>query len=549
MMRITQKTLDRLDLFIEEQMAAAGTPGMAVALTDERALLHFASHGLAEVAAGRPVGPETLFEIGSISKSFTAMALLQLQEEGLVDLRSPVERYLPWFQVPPAPGLAGRRDREPITLHHLLTHTAGIVRGTDFSTEGRYEVWSLRDTEATAQPGTFYHYCNVGYKALGVVLEDVLGRPYGEIIEERILRPLGMDATEAVITHETRRRLAVGYEPLYDDRPFHRSLPLAPALWLETGTGDGSIASTPADMAAYVRLLLNRGRGPACRILAEDSFRLLAGRLVPLPESEGEEGEFYGYGLSVADEDGHTILSHSGGMVGYYAAIAADLEGGLGAAVLCNGPGEPMVVARQALRLVRGAREGRELPAAAPADPRRVDDAGAYAGVYRSPQRAFEVEARGASLALRLDGQQASLERRGEDCFCALHPALSRYLLRFQRQAGRVVEAWWGPEGFARQGCPAVPVAEPPVAWQGYAGHYRCHNPWLGNFRVILRRDRLLLVLPSGEETGLVPLAEGLFRVGEDERLPERLHFDTVVGGQALRANLAGCDYYRTFTP
>lgn len=546
-----QKTLEHLDLFIEKQMAAAGTPGMVVALTDGRSLLHVAAHGLADVAAGRAVEPDTLFEIGSISKSFTAIALLQLREAGLVDLHSPVRRYLPWFHVPPAPGLEGQAGLDLITLHHLLTHTAGIVRGTDFSTEGRYEVWSLRDTVAATPPGTFFHYCNAGYKALGVILEEVLGLPYDEIIAGRIFRPLGMDASEAVITHDTRRRLAVGYEPLYDDRPYHRSLPLAPAPWLETGTGDGSIASTAADMAAYVRLLLNRW----CDLLSGESYGLLAGRLVPLPEDEGERGECYGYGLQVVDEDGHTIVSHSGGMVGYYAAIAADLEGDLGAVALCNGPCEPMTVARRALRLVRWAREGRGLPPE-PAGPERVEDAGAYAGVYRPATETgggdeipIEVSADGAGLELRFAGQPVALERRGEDAFYAPHPALSRYLLRFARREGRVVEAWCGPELFVRQGCAGEAAPEPPAAWRAYTGHYRCHNPWLPNFRVILRRDRLLLALPWGEEQALVPLAEGLFRVGDDERLPERLRFDTVLGGQARRANLAGCDYYRTFTP
>ncbi len=99
-----------------------------------------------------------------------------------------------------------------------------------------------------------------------------------------------------------------------------------------------------------------------------------------------------------------------------------------------------------------------------------------------------------------------------------------------------------------RRGWAGAAWQDPPAAWRTYAGHYRCHNPWLSNLRVVLRRDRLLLVTPAGEEKVLVPLAGGLFRVGEDERLPERLRFDTPVGGQALRANLTGCDYYRTFT-
>jgi hypothetical protein len=80
-------------------------------------------------------------------------------------------------------------------------------------------------------------------------------------------------------------------------------------------------------------------------------------------------------------------------------------------------------------------------------------------------------------------------------------------------------------------------------------GHYRSHNPWLSNFRVVLRKGALALIRPTGSEEPLIPLAGGVFRIGDEERSPDRIRFDTVLDGRALRADLSGCPYYRTFTP
>src|SRR6185436_19605769 len=121
--------------------------------------------------------------------------------------------------------------------------TAGIVAGVDATPEAAFQVWALRDTPARSAPGERFHYSNVGYKALGLVLEAVEGRRYPEIIRERMLEPLDMSSTEPAITHDMRALLAVGYEYLHDDRLSHSGSPLAPATWLETATADGSIAS------------------------------------------------------------------------------------------------------------------------------------------------------------------------------------------------------------------------------------------------------------------------------------------------------------------
>ncbi|MGC9333430.1 MAG: serine hydrolase domain-containing protein [Anaerolineae bacterium] len=537
-----QAAFKAVDTFIEQQMAAAGTPGVAVAVTDRERLRHLSTHGWADIAAQRPISVDTLFEIGSISKSFTAIALLQLSEAGLVDLQAPVRRYLPWFQV--------RSRYEAITIHHMLSHTAGIISGTEFSGEARFEVWALRETEACTPPGTHFYYSNAGYKALGLVLEAVEGKGYGEIVRERILTPLGMDATEPVIVHGIRDRMAVGYEAIYDDRPVGPGGPLLPATWFESATADGSIASTAGEMATYVRMLLNRGRGGEGRVLSEEDFGLMIQRAIALPEEDREEGSFYGYGLHIGEEDGSLVVSHSGGMVGYYAAIRADLDEGLGVAVLSNGPGDPVGIVRFALQALRAAQRGHSLPdLPAVVDPRQVENASDYAGTYHNEAGVLELTAEGQCLLLGYDGQRLILERHDEDCFRVPHPRLWRFPLRFGRVDGQVVEAFHGPAVYAKEGYGSSAAAAVPGSWTAFPGHYRSHNPWYTNFRIVLRKGRLLLIEPWGEEQGLEPMGDGLFRIGVDARSPERLWFGTILDGRAIWANRSGCDYYRTFTP
>ncbi len=431
-----------------------------------------------------------------------------------------------------------------------MCHSAGIIRGTDFSTDARYEVWSLRESRASSPPGTHYHYSNVGYKALGLVLEEVSGRDCQAMIQERILDPLGMAATEPVITHDTRKRLAVGYARLYDDRPAHSSHPLVPATWLETATADGSIAATAADLAAYLRMLINRGQGPRGRILSPESFELMTRPAIEMPEEEVAFGAYYGYGLDVGEREGHTLIGHGGGMVGYCAYILADLDDGLGVVVLINGPGEPGEIAGFALKQMRAAyRDGPLPPLPDAPEPTGIELAAEYAGTYRSQSATFTLAAQDGQLVMQAGDAQLVLERRRVDCFYVPHADWSLFLLHFGREEGQVVEAFHGPDWYAGEGYAGPRTFDSPPAWSAYPGHYRSHNPWYGNFRVVVRKGKLWFIHPSGEEELLVPLGDGLFRVGADERSPERLRFDTVLDGRALRANLSGCDYYRTFTP
>lgn len=120
-----EKAFGYIDLLVKQRMKQANLPGWAIAVTDREKLLWVSTNGFADLKARIPVTPDSLFETGSIGKSFTCIALLQLQEAGILDLHAPVSQYLPWFEV--------ESKFPPITPHHLMRHTAGIIRGTELA--------------------------------------------------------------------------------------------------------------------------------------------------------------------------------------------------------------------------------------------------------------------------------------------------------------------------------------------------------------------------------------------------------------------------------
>jgi CubicO group peptidase (beta-lactamase class C family) len=530
----------RIDALVERRMKAERIPGMAMTITDRDRLLRVKTYGYADLAARTPLTPDHPLEIGSVSKSFTAIALLQEREAGRFDPRAPITRYLPWLKLD--------TRFAPITGHHLLTHTAGLPGTRDDILSPLYQALSLAGRPTGWAPGKHYEYSNFGYQLLGLILEELDGKPYPEIIRRRILEPLGMAASEPAITHDTRRRLAVGYEPLYDDRPDHPSQPLAPATWLEYDAGDGSIAATPADLAAYLRMLLGHGAGPRGRLLSEESFGLLVQRAIPT-DDEGH----YGYGLIVEERDGHTLVRHTGGMVGYYTMVLGDLDEGLGVTVQINGPGDRKPIARYVLAAVRAAVHGEEIPPLPAEDPAPVPEAAAYAGEYVSPEGGrLTLVADGDRLLLAHAGGRLALEAQGDDRFRVPHPDFALFLLAFGREKGAVVEAWHGGDWYAGPRYNGPRAFRHPSAWDAYPGHYRSQDPWFSNFRVVLRKGALWLVTPGDaaeDEQWLTPLGPGAFRVGEAAHPSGTLRFDGVVRGKAQRATYSGEAFYRTFTP
>ena len=181
-----------LDAFVEQYMRDMNSPGLTLVLADRDGVQRVVNYGFSDVEARQPAGEDTLFEIGSISKSFVALALLQLHDEGKLDFDRPIVEYLPWLRVD--------SKFAPITTHHLLTHTTGLPGAGDvFQSDPE-----LRHLAAYA-PGEHFHYNNAMYDVLGILAWTLDGRELPELLRERILRPLGMDRSEPVITMDIAR--------------------------------------------------------------------------------------------------------------------------------------------------------------------------------------------------------------------------------------------------------------------------------------------------------------------------------------------------------
>lgn len=560
--------LEQVGAFIDARLPRWHAPGVVVGITGRERTHGAVARGWADFPARRPATTADRFQIGSISKSFAAIIALQENEKGRLDLHAPVTEYVPWFTV--------RSRFAPITLHHLLTHTSGLATGSEVSPDARHELWVLRDFECTYAPGERFLYSNDGYKLIGIALEQITGTPFPQLLAERLLKPLGMDDSDSMITLTTRATTATPHVRMFDDRAPQVAHALVAAPWYETASADGSIVSTVADMCAYARSLLGRGEGPAGRLLSADSFRLLTERHVKDPT---EDDAWYGYGLGVYDVGGRTLIGHSGGMVGFSSYLMIDPEAGLGVVVLMNGNEERRDLVDYVLEAGRAAAAGRVLPEPPPpADPTCLGDAAEeYAGVYTAPDaamrtaaaapagassstrldagaRSLTLAATGGRLHLKLEGAGAVLEREDGDVFLIPHPDLDRFPLRFWRDdEGRVTHVTHGADWFAG---PAYggPAGFPPVPdAAALCGHYHCWNPWMNHLRIVERRGSLWLIAPWVEEAAgeieLVPLGGGSFRVGREEWRPDRLTVDAVLDGIATKAVYDFLPFYRAATP
>lgn len=532
-----EASTERIRSYVEHHRQLLDTPGLAIGLTDRERLLAVLTDGLANVDARTPVRPEDRFQIGSISKGLTVMALLLEREAGRLNLDAPVTEYLPWFQV--------RSGFGPITVHHLLSHTAGIVTGMDSTVEGVHEVWLLRETETGFAPGERFLYSNAGYKALGLILGRMAGRPWWEVVRERVMEPIGMGGADVIITNASRSRLAVGYTSPFDDRPWLPRHGWAASAWFESATADGTICATAEELAAYARLLLDRGRG----VLTEESFALMTR---PVAEDPETPGDVFGYGLKWIEGSGERrLLGHSGGMVGFTSFLLVDVESGFGVTVLCNsGFSNRLALARFALACLTAEASGADLPdVPEPADREHVEDAGAYAGTYRDEIGAVEVLARGDRLFLETDGARAPLAPIDVDRF-AVDAPVARHAFDVVREGGVVTHASWGPRWLRTDRYAGPTSFSPPPEWAAFVGRYRSWNPWAPVIDIVLRRGELWLSLPSNaldeeRDRPLEPLPDGSFRVGAPWS-PDRVRFDTPIDGVATRAVLDAAPFYRS---
>jgi D-alanyl-D-alanine carboxypeptidase len=321
----------RLEALVTEQ----GFSGNVLVTRGAHPLLEF-SGGLADRASGAPVRLGTRFELASLSKPFTAAALLSCVRDGLLRPTDLVNDVLP----------AQRRPRtlDPaVTVHHLLTHTSGIG---DYAEEDEDRphyvadygsIWVDRpmyrmerpddflplytDLTPIFSPGAEFHYSNGGYVLLGAVLEQVTGQPFPEAVAERVFRPAGMDATAYLRSDEANPDVAVGYPPQEGDGPWRSNIFSVPVI----GGGDGGGHSTVGDLDRFLRAI---GSGD---LLGPEVTALMLE-----PHAAVDEGWAMGYGLFMGPMGG---FGHGGGDPGVETGARYLPEPDIAWVILCNGEG------------------------------------------------------------------------------------------------------------------------------------------------------------------------------------------------------------------
>jgi hypothetical protein len=367
----------------------------------------------------------------------------------------------------------------------------------------------------------------------------------------QVLEPLGLSANASTITHEIRERLALGYSNThYDDRPARASASPFPTPWFEFDGGSGSLACTPGDLATFLRMLLNRGKGEGGQFLSEKSFGLMT-RPVIASEFAGYD---QAYGLLVGQPErygGHTIVWTGGEMIGYEATMIGDMTAGVGVVMLVNSFYVPWQETHFALQVLQSVAQGDDLPAMPAPKPlvTYVENAAQYVGFYRSQDRTFELVAEGDQLLMCYADARIVLERWSSHVFFVPHPDFKLSTLKFGLEDDTVVEAFCGPDWYRNEHYDGPAEYDYLAEWDSYVGHYRTYSPWMSNFRAFVRKGQMVLQWFGSYEQPLTALDDGSFRVGWATHSPEHLRFDCFVHGKALRAVLSGAEYYRVDTP
>lgn len=391
-MNAAQPTSADLGAVVTDVMERLRVPGIAIGIWRD-GTVESHGYGVASLDTGQPVRPDTLFQIGSISKIFTATLVMRLVDDGLLDLDTPVTRYVPDLR------LADDDALRTITLRHLLSHTSGLEgdRFTDYGLgddalgRGIAELHSLRQL---TRPGELWAYCNNGFNLAGYIVQQVLGQPFEAAMRERLFEPLGLErafyfAHEAIVYPGAVWLCPTA--PGSDQHEVSRPYPLP--RW---GNPAGGIISTTADLLRFAAFHLGDGVVNGKRILSAEAIAAMQ-----VPQTRAANfAEAYGIGWALDTVDGVKVVSHGGSTNGFQAHLDLIPEKRFAIAILTNssrGAAAYREIIDWAFEHECGLR--RELPTPITLPP---DELAWFAGTYRRPN---------ASLTLSVDGQRLRADR------------------------------------------------------------------------------------------------------------------------------------------
>jgi len=289
-----------VDAYVTEQMNALGIPGMALGIVRNGQIAHLGGFGVAD-SSGRAVTPQTPFYIGSVTKSFTALAVMQLVEAGKIELDAPVQTYLPWFE------LADKAASAKITVRNLLNQTSGISEkdGNRFWASplaSEEYVRSLHTLQLTWPVGSTYQYCNINFIIAGLVVEKVSGQSYADYVTQRILEPLDMRHSYTSRASALADGMAEGHHFMFG-RAFKDERAMPPS-----SLSAGALIASAEDLLHYAMAQLHEGRYGDTAILSPQGIAELHAPAIPTNQGNNH----YAMGWAVSTVDGIPLLFHSG---------------------------------------------------------------------------------------------------------------------------------------------------------------------------------------------------------------------------------------------
>lgn len=342
-----ETNLDLFSAWVEAQMAYRGQPGLSVGLIYDQELIWSRGFGYANVEQKSPAASDTLYRIASITKLFTSTAIMQLRDEGLLQLDDPVEKHLPWFSIQNP-----HEDTPPITIRHLLIHAAGLPREAAFpywSTNNFPAISALQEalpSQTLAIPtASDWKYSNLGLTLAGEIVAAISQTPYARYIEENILRPLGMDNTYVETVPADHELLATGYGRRLPDG----SRALSPHIDCGAITPAANMASNIEDLAKFAMLQFRGGARDDAQILRGSSLREM--HRVQWLNDDWSAGR--GIGYFVWRVDNRTWVGHGGALQGYRTELQVAPADKVGVIVLTNADdGQPLFYMQKAFEWV-----------------------------------------------------------------------------------------------------------------------------------------------------------------------------------------------------
>jgi CubicO group peptidase (beta-lactamase class C family) len=335
-----QSSLKNVEKYLAEchERLQNATPGFAVVLVDHDRVTFVKAFGIESIFGGSPFTVDAVCPVGSLTKSFTALAVVQLARRGALDLDAPVVKYVPWFRT------SDRERSDRITVRMVLNHTSGLPSLDTWafeegSTEQAMEqaIRTFRGRKTSREPGQAFEYSNEGYTVAGLIIHQVTGKSYCNYLQSALLDPLKMERSAADEEGLERLQALTGHSPGID-----RALPSRFSYVAAAAPSGGTLACSARDLGRYLIALINQGRVGDVQVIARDALDEMMTPAVdfPCPVSFDDGGDrstwHYGLGWMIAEIDGRRLVLHEGdtGLAGSIAMI--DRDRSLGVCIVRN---------------------------------------------------------------------------------------------------------------------------------------------------------------------------------------------------------------------